>query len=441
MAQTGKMAQGIELPRHNGDAQSRKGHPLNRRMRILFVSTGLPIPANNGFAIRSLSIVKALASSGHELSFVSFAQRTRPESLDPLPRYCDEIDLVEQEIVSVSQGASYLRRATCLFGLKSYSIERFSSAEMRDRIASHLKARKFDIILCDSLYALVNIPQTDTPIVLNCHNAEHLIFKRYTQVEKNFFKKCYASVEARLIRNAERLGCQRAAMAMVCSNVDEGTLRHLHSNLPIHVIPNAVDTDSYHSNETRSSQDTLLFQGGMDWYPNRDAVEFFVRSILPKVRAECPGVRFTVAGRNPPAQFAAEIGSERGVEFTGTVPDMRPYLSAATVVVVPLRFGSGTRIKILEACAAGVPVVSTAVGAEGLDLKPGKDIVLADDPTEFAQAVITLLRDRPRRDSIARQARTVIVDRYSQPILKRSLDNLLFDLEGIKKDAGSVSQA
>lgn len=410
-------------------------------MRILFVSTNLPIPANNGLAIRSLSIVQALASSGHELSFVSFAPRARSESLDPLPKYCHEIDLLEEEIVSVSQGASYIRRASCLLGLKSYSIERFRSAQMQTRIASHLKARPFDAIVCDSLYALVNVPETSVPIVLNCHNAEHLIFKRYTQVETNLVKKCYASAEARLIRDAERLGCQRATMAMVCSGVDQGTLRQLHSDLPIWVIPNAVDTDSYRPAEKQRSANTLLFQGGMDWYPNRDAVEFFVQSIFPKVRAEFPNIRFIVAGRNPPVDFAAALGSERGVEFTGTVPDMRPYLSAATVVVVPLRFGSGTRIKILEACAAGVPVVSTTVGAEGLDLKSESEIILADDPGEFASAVVTLLRDPRRRDAIARQARAVVVDRYSHPILKRSLDKLLFNLESGKESILRVPQA
>jgi glycosyltransferase involved in cell wall biosynthesis len=166
----------------------------------------------------------------------------------------------------------------------------------------------------------------------------------------------------------------------------------------------------------------------MDWYPNRDAVEFFVRSILPIVRAEVPSIRFVVAGRNPPIHFVEELGANDGIEFTGTVPDMRAYLSAATVVVVPLRFGSGTRIKILEACAAGKPVVSTNVGAEGLGLEGGKEIILADDPAEFARSVITLLRDRSRRNAIARSARAVVVDRYSHPTLKRSLDELLSTL-------------
>jgi glycosyltransferase involved in cell wall biosynthesis len=299
---------------------------------------------------------------------------------------------------------------------------------MQARIQHHLSDERFDLILCDSIYALVNVPQTAVPIVLNCHNVEHLILERYSRIEKDFFKKSYASVEAHWVRNVERHSCRRATIAMVCSKVDRETLHQLYANMPIFVVPNAVDTDSYHPDERDSSQAVLLFQGGMDWYPNRDAVEFFVRSILPIVRAEVPSIRFVVAGRNPPIHFVEELGANDGIEFTGTVPDMRAYLSAATVVVVPLRFGSGTRIKILEACAAGKPVVSTNVGAEGLGLEGGKEIILADDPAEFARSVITLLRDRSRRNAIARSARAVVVDRYSHPTLKRSLDELLSTL-------------
>jgi glycosyltransferase involved in cell wall biosynthesis len=299
---------------------------------------------------------------------------------------------------------------------------------MQATIQGHLKTERFDLIVCDSLYALVNVPQTAVPIVLNCHNVEHLIFERYSRIEKNFFKKSYASVEAHWVRDVERHSCRRAAIAMVCSKVDRETLRQLHANIPIFVVPNAVDTDSYRPDERDSSQAVLLFQGGMDWYPNRDAVDFFVRGILPMVRAEVPSVRFVVAGRNPPVHFVEKLAVKHGIEFTGTVLDMRPYLSAATVVVVPLRFGSGTRIKILEACAAGKPVVSTNVGAEGLGLEGGKEIILADDPAEFARSVITLLRDRPRRNAIARSARAVVVDRYSHPTLKKNLDELLSTL-------------
>jgi glycosyltransferase involved in cell wall biosynthesis len=198
-----------------------------------------------------------------------------------------------------------------------------------------------------------------------------------------------------------------------------------------------VDTDFYEPNGTNSfgNGELLLFQGSMDWYPNRDAVEFFARTILPLVRNQRPNVRFVVAGRNPASHFVKELSTSFGVEFTGTIPDMRPYLSVASVVVVPLRMGSGTRIKILEACAAGKPVVSTMLGAEGLAFEPNKEIVLADVPAQFAGAVVRLLQDPERRRAIGSAARTKTVDSYSQAALKASLD---FAIAGSTCSRGSV---
>jgi glycosyltransferase involved in cell wall biosynthesis len=411
----------------------------NDSLRILFVSTNLPIPATNGQAIRSLSMVQALASSGHELNFVSFAIRNRAECLDPLSSFCRAIDLIDRDQTNMSQHGDYFRRLGCLLSLKPYSIERFRSEAMRARIESHLRTQRFDLIVCDSLYALTNVPKTDIPIALNCHNVEYVILERYSRIETNLAKKCYARIEAQLMRRAERLSSQRAAIAMVCSSDDRDTLRHLNPNLSISVVPNSVDTDSYRPDETEASGNTgpvVLFQGSMDWYPNRDAVEFFARAILPEVRRESPGVRFIVAGRNPPTEMVAQL---RGaVEFTGTVPDMRPYLSAATVVVVPLRLGSGTRIKILEACAAGKAVVSTSVGAEGLGLESNREIILADDPSEFARSLTALLRDPVRRAAMATLARAVVVERYSHLSLKRSLETVVSHLAPVCKNNAIV---
>lgn len=395
-------------------------------MRILIVSTNLPVPPNNGQAIRTLSIVRALAAMGHELVFISFASESRPATLDPLLRICREVGLVERaRLTNVSEQSDYLRRVQCLISCRSYSIERFRSAAMRARMEAHLNQNVFDLIICDSIYALVNIPQTDVPIALNCHNAEHIIFQRYAQTEENVLRKLYSEIESRLVAEAERRGCHRAAIAMACSENDRELLRRLHPTIPIFVVPNAVDTDSVSGQGPHVADNeapVLLFQGGMDWYPNRDAVDYFAQRILPLVRAEYPSVRFVVAGRNPAVRFIEKYRNNCNIEFTGTVPDIRPYLSAATVVVVPLRLGSGTRIKILEAGAAGKPIVSTSIGAEGLNLEHGKEILLADLPREFAHSVTQLLRDPARRDSIGSAARVVVRNRYSEAALKTSLE-------------------
>lgn len=409
-------------------------------MRILFVSTNLPVPTTNGQAIRTLSIVRGLRSLGHELAFVSFAPPVHPAELTQLSSLCRSIDLVDAtcRLTNMSQRSDYFERLRCLLSLKSYSVERFRSPAMQSRIEQQLRAHPFDLIICDSVYVLINVPSTDVPIALNCHNVEHVILLRYAALEKNLAKKSYARLESRLLRQAEQRACSRVAVAMSCSGHDCDLLKKIRPDLPVFVVPNTVDTEllgSQAGEHPDSTPPVVLFQGGMDWYPNRDAVEYFAQKILPFVRAACPKVKFVVAGRNPPAYLLRKFRKDGAIEFTGTVSSMLPYLSAATVLVCPLRLGSGTRLKILEGCAVGKPVVSTTVGAEGLNFERGKEILLADEPAEFASWVIEMLNDRMRARSIGSAARMAVLDRYSEPALKASLQAALSALPNSRANA------
>lgn len=397
-------------------------------MRILCVATHLPVPPYSGQSIRSLSILQALASLGHRLSFISFAGMSRPQDVQPLSSYCEPIDLIALEVENLTIRRNYFGRLNCLLTSRCYSIERFRSMPMQRLVADHLSRVHYDLIICDSIYGLINIPATTVPILLNCHNVEYIIIERYAQIETNRLKKYYARLEAHRLRNAERDGCFRVAAAMVCSETDLHALQELGPQLPISVIPNVVDTDHIHPPTVdRSENDSpmLLFQGSMDWYPNRDAVEFFASLILPAIRSSYPRSRLVVAGRNPPADFIQRFSSDPNIEFTGTVPDMRPYLASATIVIVPLRLGGGTRIKILEACAAGKPVVSTKIGAEGLVLKPGREILVEDDPESFARTVISMLRSPELRHQLANAARAAVVQQYSHSTLRKLLGDLI----------------
>src|SRR5579864_7971713 len=397
------------------------------QLRILFLATNLPVPPNNGQAIRSLSILQALASAGHQITFVSFAPQGRAENCDPLNRYCHEIALVTGAVHNLFRRTNYAGRISSLLKSRAYSVERFRSQDMSGQINIVLSNDAFDLILADGIYALVNLFETDVPIALNCHNIEHLIFERYVQTEENQLKRWYALTEARWVRNYERRAVQRASLAMVCSERDRHLLQQLRSDLPVCVVPNCIDTDLYDNDgldKDLTDAPTLLFQASLDWYPNRDAVQFFVESVFPLILKEVPGARFVVAGRNPPKDFMEKFKALHNVEFTGTVADMRPYLSSATLVVVPLRVGSGTRIKIVEACAAGKATVSTTLGAEGLDVSNGEEIMLADEPKDFAASVVNLLRNPVRRHAIAQAGHAKIVERYSLPALRRSIDEV-----------------
>lgn len=398
-------------------------------MDILFVATNLPVPPNNGQAIRSLSIIRALKSIGHGLRFVSFATR-RAEDLSPLSSCCRSMDLLDREMPNLTQKSDYFGRMASLLRFRSFSVERFRSTTMRRMIQEKLDKQKYDLLICDGLYALINVPVTSIPIALNCHNIEHVILTRYAGLERNPLKKCYATFESLLLRRAERRSCHRLSAALVCSEIDRKLLKMFRADLPVFLAPNVVDTDllSAVKSSVSNSDPILLFQGGMDWYPNRDAVEYFARDILPHIRSAYPRARFVIAGRNPPTRLVENFRYDPLIEFTGTVPDMRPYLSAANLVIVPLRIGGGTRIKILEACAARKPVISTTLGAEGLNLRPGKEIILADDPMQFADAVVDLLGNPHRAEALAISANAAVVESYSQRTLERSLEAFLSSL-------------
>lgn len=400
-------------------------------MRVLFLSSHLPIPANNGQAMRTQSLVRALAVEGHELTFIAFSSPDSPADLKPLSGWCRNVEGVPRRLINMSQGRDVFGRLIALATSKAYALSRFRSTRMRDRIRQHLE-EPFDLILADSIYVLINIPQTKIPIALNCHNMEWLILERYANLERNPIKRWYASVEARRIRAFEQIAFKRSSVTMVCSDLERAALHRLDPNLPIVIVPNSVEGDLYSSLESEgnaNSPPTLLFQGGMDWYPNREAVRYFIEKVLVLIRYHRPDVLFVVAGRNPPKQFVDEFTALGAVEFTGTIPDMRSYLKRATLVVVPLRIGGGTRLKILEAGAAGKAVVSTRVGAEGLDLQEGKEIILADTPGDFANAVLALLRDNPRLQAVGHRARQKVLASYGFENVRKAVAEMISIVE------------
>jgi glycosyltransferase involved in cell wall biosynthesis len=299
---------------------------------------------------------------------------------------------------------------------------------MKMKLEKLIGANNFDLVVADSLYNLVNIPRTNIPLLLNTHNVEYRILERYVVLEPNQAKRRYALLEAKNMRRAEKDALSKARMVFACSDTDREELTKLNGTIPVYTVPNCVATD-FQARAERAVPGRMLFVGGMDWYPNRDAVEFFVEKIFATVRAQVPEAHLVVAGRNPPKDFVQRMSRSQNVVFTGTVPDMRPYLEEASVVVVPLRLGSGTRIKILEACVAGKAVVSTSVGAEGLNLVHGRDIEIADAAADFATGVVGLLRDPGRREQMASAGRQKILAGYSLSALRGSLEVALNHLQ------------
>jgi polysaccharide biosynthesis protein PslH len=365
-------------------------------VRILWVKANKLLPVHSGGDIRTYHIARELASR-HSLTFFSYYDG------DTDPVY--ERLLAEQlpGAVCLSTGRVGSRTARFLDYLKRlpsgapYAVSRFQFAGVVSKLRLWYRDKSFDRVVCDFLDAAVNFPDKLTlPSVLFQHNVESEIWRRHADLESNPGKRLVYSMEFKRMLAYEQTAVNRFHHVVAVSEHDRKLMSAWVDQDWITVVPTGVDLAQYAPDHSgREPQPMVLFVGAMDWEPNIDAVEYFCKEIWPQVVAKIPSARFRIVGRNPD-QRVKSLGLN-SIEVTGRVPSVIDHLWEAAVVVVPLRVAGGTRLKIYEAMAAGKAVVSTSVGAEGLEVHDGRNIVLADAPGVFAEAVVTLLRDRNLR--------------------------------------------
>ena len=279
-----------------------------------------------------------------------------------------------------------------------------------------------DVCVADFLAAAPSVPLGGrVPTLLFQHNVEHQIWKRLAQTERRPLRRALLEIEWRKTRRYEARACARASLTVAVSEPDRAMLAELAPDARIHAVPTGVDTAYFAPGAAPEIPHRLVFTGSMDWYPNEDAVMQFLDAVLPAIRRAVPGVSLTVVGRSPSARLRA-AAKAADVRVTGTVADVRPHVAEAAVCVVPLRVGGGTRLKIFEALSMAKAVVSTAVGAEGLPLVPGEHYLCADEPADFARAVIALLRDPARRRRLGAAGRDLVQARYAWATVTRAFE-------------------
>lgn len=397
-------------------------------LRILFASLALPFPPNNGQRLRNWGLLRALAQEGHEVTLLSFAEANEfAQDLTPLRKICRGANLVPSPSAQNKGWRMYWGRLCGLLSPLPYGAIKYHSAAMESAVRELMERERFDAVICDDIYQFKNLPDSvHDRVLLNKHDFTFIVLRRLLAETRNPLKWAYGWIEYWKLRRWELDVCSKVAKVLVCSELDGTILRAELPSAPMEVVPNVIDVEGY---QPRDSDDgrTLLFFGAMDYHANQDAVDFFISRILPEVRKRSPDARLVVAGRNPSASLLRRYANEPGVEFTGTVADMQAVVAEATVCVVPLRIGGGTRLKILEAAAMERPVVSTRLGAEGLDFRDGEEIVLADEPREFAEAVVGLMEHPERRRALGRAARNRAKKSYSIPALRQAIHNALSD--------------
>jgi glycosyltransferase involved in cell wall biosynthesis len=381
------------------------------RLRILWVKAGKLLPVDTGGKIRSYNILRHLAR-GHAVTLLSYyGGRKDPAYETEIRRELPGAETIHTAALDGSALAQSLDYVRLVFHSAPFAVTKFTDREVKRVVASWIAARKFDVGVCDFLSASLNFPATlATPTVLFQHNVETALWQRMAATEPNPAKRMTYKIEAYKMAKHERATLRRFHHVIAVSEHDRQQMLAMDPSCTITVVSTGVDTEKYTvASPATADPPRIVFLGSMDWEPNIDAVTYFCRDIFPQVRAAFPSAIFQIVGRKPhPSvrQLASDF-----IEVTGTVPSVAEYLRDATLVVVPLRVGGGTRLKIFEAMATGKAVISTSVGAEGLDVENGRDLIQADDAAAFADAIILLLRDTALRHQYE-QAAARLAARY-----------------------------
>jgi len=304
------------------------------------------------------------------------------------------------------------------------AVFRYDSQEFKQKIDALIAAEHYDSIVCDFLAAAPNLSDLGQCVLFQ-HNVETTIWQRHVERSNSPLKRLFFQMQARKMEAYERRICRAAKHVIAVSDIDASRMKHMFGIETVTSVPTGVDLEYFAPRGAASPISDIVFCGSMDWLPNIDAVTHFLSEVLPLIRTKLPSATFTIAGRSPDASVLKAVEGLAGVSVTGKVDDMRPYLWGAKISIVPIRIGGGTRLKIYECMAAGIPVVSTTVGAEGLRYRDGEDIVLADDPGGFAAACVRLLSDDALRGTIAQNALTRAQSEFSWEAVSREFEAIL----------------
>jgi glycosyltransferase involved in cell wall biosynthesis len=388
-------------------------------LSILYVSQMPASPPRFGAQARLHGLMTQLARR-HNLTAVMLVdcEFDVEECRRAMQAYCREVVLLSnpygQEGIS-----KRLLQLRSLASTQSFERLRVRVPALQRALDRALHATRFDIVNLEFSYLghydLRQAPPSDRlpPLVVDSHNIDYELARQYARAGGSLCRRLYAGANWRKLRR-EELGTYRDADGVyLCSAADERRLLDQVPGLRTTVIPNAADVEYYQPRPTDPPLDgrTVIFFGLLSYAPNVDGVTHFVQDIWPRIAEAHPDARLKIVGGRPPPSLLALAGPR--VQLTGFVPDLRPHLAAAAVVVVPLRLGGGTRLKIVEAMAMGKAIVSTALGAEGIEAVPGRDLLIHDEPAAFADAVSRLLADPDLAARIGQSARRLAVQRYS----------------------------
>jgi glycosyltransferase involved in cell wall biosynthesis len=413
------------------------------RLRILFVTRHLP-SRQSGSPVRIRGLIAGLAER-HTISVLSFVspREDHRRALDELRPYTDEVVVIPNERFGLSRTAKRSMQLRSLFGAKSFARLRHESQPFQKALDRLCERSSFDIIQVETCVMAHYAFPSEPALILDEHNIEYEILRRTVGVAHGIPRKLHSYVDYLKLKAEEEASWRVADACAVTTPRDEAAIRQAVPTARTAVVPNAADTEFYSPQASRPEPATILFFGTIAHYPNTDGLLFFLDNVMPLLKRVRPDVRLLVVGPAPTPEIRRRAA--RDVIVTGEVPDVRPYLERAKVVIVPLRIGGGTRLKIVEAMAMAKPVVSTSLGAEGLEVTDGENILLADDARTFADRVARILGDDAVAMSLGSAGRRLVERSYDWNASARQLEALYRSMllsrerSGIRSASGLMS--
>lgn len=384
-------------------------------MRILMISPTMPWPLKGGARIRIYHEIKEVARAGHKITLLSLNMESHSrQDLDALKPYCREL-----QVVPVKHRPRWQAAVRAFFSLKPYRVAKFESLEFRKQVAKAL-SKSYEVVWVHFLETLAYFPNDwvkgkHSLIVLDQHNADEIMWQRYTN-RGPLPVRVFARQNLWKLRRFQEKALKNVDIVLSVSDAEADFMRNRVSlSCQVWTVPNGVDIDYFRPSETKHryvKKPIILFCGSMDVTMNIDAVTRFSKAIFSIIKEKIPQAEFWIVGRQPTLKVR-DLGRRDGVTVFGEVEDVRSYYEQASVAVAPFLYGAGTKLKVLEAMAMGIPVVATSVGCQGIEAEPGHHLYLAETENVFAERVVKLIQDPNAHAQLATAGQKLVEERYS----------------------------
>jgi glycosyltransferase involved in cell wall biosynthesis len=394
-------------------------------MKILFVSPSLPFPPDQGSYIRCFNLMKNL-SHNHDVDLISFRNSSKnEENIAELEKYCRRVYLATRKfqprVIQIPKVFSRFVRG------RPFTVKYTESKDLGRLLYGVTERNDYDVIQFESSDLAANLrfvhPRQKAKTVLSLYDINFLRYFRMYRNEQSFYKRIKYFLTWFPMLNWEPKMALLCNKTIVVSEIDKILIESLEPTLDVSVVPNGVDTQSYLSHPLGGRRRNILIVGSMENEPNADAVKHFCNQIFPYIKKKNPECTLTIVGKNPPVEIL-QLDADPRITVKANVEDVRPYYKEALISAVPLRSGGGTRLKILESMALGTPVVSTSIGCEGLEVKNGRHILIADGAEDFANKTCTLMTSPTLWRDISQSARELVEEKYDWGGITKRLESI-----------------